>query len=344
MTEEKIRHLEDLGIKLDENFKLNGYRKDKDDERDFVFKSPVFNLPSKVDFRPWKREIENQGATGSCVANATCSALEMMAKKDGIDINLSRLFVYFEAREPYPDLRGKDGGTYMREGMKACNKFGAPDEKYWEFDESKVNDKPSEVAYEKAPLNKVLRYERVDTNSLNSMKAVLANGNPFIIGMYLFEEFFYLTGDLYRHNYRGSFGGSAYAGGHAMNVIGYDDSMNGGSFILENSWSERWGDNGLCAIPYDVFLKDSADGWVCTNYEVTPENEEPVEPEDNDNNDDISDDFLDKIIDEVQRIIAWIKKSLKSLIKLIVQYPGKMDTWQVMLNYFKKLEGSFGIK
>ena len=43
--------------------------------------------------------------------------------------------------------------------------------------------------------------------------------------------------------------------GHAMTVVGYDDSLNGGSFRIVNSWGYKWGDNGYAWIRYSDFKK-----------------------------------------------------------------------------------------
>ena len=44
-------------------------------------------------------------------------------------------------------------------------------------------------------------------------------------------------------------------GGHAMTVVGYDDTLNGGSFRIVNSWGYQWGDNGYAWIRYSDFKK-----------------------------------------------------------------------------------------
>ncbi|MFP3042887.1 C1 family peptidase [Treponema primitia] len=42
-------------------------------------------------------------------------------------------------------------------------------------------------------------------------------------------------------------------GGHAMCVVGYDDTLYGGAFEVQNSWGETWGNGGYIWIPYEVF-------------------------------------------------------------------------------------------
>ena len=57
-----------------------------------------------------------------------------------------------------------------------------------------------------------------------------------------------------------------------MVVVGYDNDL--GGFIVENSWSDSWGDNGYFLLDYDVFLRDSSDAWVCTKFDnAIPEKE-----------------------------------------------------------------------
>ena len=212
------------------------------------------------------REIENQGSTGSCVANATVSSLELLAKKAGLDINLSRLFLYFNLREPYTDLKGKDIGSYLRDGFKMCNQYGICTEDVWEFDVSKVNTKPSDEAYTKARENIAQEYKRIltDEYQITRMKIAVAKGYSIIISMRLGKTFYELGSikDLAKQDYKGLQDDSI--GGHAMNVVGYDDEL--GGFIVENSWGSSWGANGCLLVKYDVMDKDCNDVWVCTKF------------------------------------------------------------------------------
>jgi len=51
--------------------------------------------------------------------------------------------------------------------------------------------------------------------------------------------------------------------GHAVVIIGYDDSLN--SWIIANSLGPKWGDRGLGAIPYDC-NKDIGESYVITSF------------------------------------------------------------------------------
>ena len=44
-------------------------------------------------------------------------------------------------------------------------------------------------------------------------------------------------------------------GGHAMCVVGYDDTKYGGAFEIQNSWGRSWGNDGYIWVKYDDFAK-----------------------------------------------------------------------------------------
>ncbi|UOQ80991.1 C1 family peptidase [Hymenobacter sp. 5414T-23] len=41
---------------------------------------------------------------------------------------------------------------------------------------------------------------------------------------------------------------------HVVCILGYNDTLNGGSFLVRNNY-ENWGDNGYCYIPYTDMIK-----------------------------------------------------------------------------------------
>ena len=51
----------------------------------------------------------------------------------------------------------------------------------------------------------------------------------------------------------------SYWRGHAMTLIGYDDSKYGGAFLIQNSWGKNKHNEGRIWIPYNVFVKYAYD-------------------------------------------------------------------------------------
>lgn len=273
---------------LREDNLIRGVLKDQPDGRDFEYISsqrPAL-LPKQVNLIPYVGEIENQLDTGSCVANASVSALELLMKKANKNVDLSRLFVYWNVREPYPELRGQDKGSYLRDGFKSINHYGVCDESNWEFTKENLNTKPSQNIYEKAKSNKVLEYRRIFHRDVNSVKDALSKGYPVIISTALGQKFMDLSGPWKNQRYGPvNSWSNKLVGYHALTIVGYDDSLN--AFVVENSWSDQWGDSGLGKYPYLNLIRDGIDVWVCTKFEYqtaviepepTPEPEPAPEP------------------------------------------------------------------
>src|SRR5207302_799306 len=104
------------------------------------------SLPLTVDLRPWFSPIEDQGALGSCTANAGMGVLEYYERRAfGKHIDGSRLFLYKVTR----DLLGWTGdtGAFLRTTMGALALFGAPPEKYWPYVIARFDIEPSAFLY-----------------------------------------------------------------------------------------------------------------------------------------------------------------------------------------------------
>ena len=57
-------------------------------------------FPKKVDLRGSMTKVEDQGPVPSCTANAIAGAYEYLIKKhlDGAEVDVSRMFIYYNAR------------------------------------------------------------------------------------------------------------------------------------------------------------------------------------------------------------------------------------------------------
>ena len=250
--------------------------KDEYDPRDLIYKASAIALPAKW-INPGVREIENQLRTGSCVANAASSGLEMMSTDKRV--NLSRMFLYYNIRKDYEHLHLKDAGSYTRDAFKYINKYGIPDESLWPFIEDQVLIEPSTEAYQEAKANTVNKYERLYDKE--DIKDAIYNGYAVIFGSDIGRDFHYLEGPLDTQNYKRVSEENFSIGAHAMCIVGYDDIL--GGFIIENSWGEDWGDKGLMLFEYEEFFADVYDIWTATeitfNNYIEPEPEPEPEPD-----------------------------------------------------------------
>jgi C1A family cysteine protease len=202
-------------------------------------------LPSRIDFRPWCSPVEDQQNLGSCTANALAGALEFLMKKDKMKFaDMSRLFIYYNERVIEHTVR-TDAGAMLRDGIKTLAREGACPETSWPYDIARFATKPPKKCYTEALDYQILSYARL--NTVDEMRACLADGFPFVFGFSVYEGFesqkVARTGivDL-------PAAGERMLGGHAVLAVGYDDATK--RVIVRNSWGTGWGKKGYFTLPY----------------------------------------------------------------------------------------------
>lgn len=240
------------------------WHRDRADSRDHMFTAVAPSLPANVDLRIYASTIEDQGQLGSCTGNAIAGAIELIDRKNRKTLDVSRLFIYYEERV----LEGTinyDAGAYIRDGIKVCYQKGAPLESLWPYNLRKWASRPTTAAYTDAAKRKVTGYQRcVD---FTAVKNAVALGNPVIIGFDVYESF-----EQGAWQYANGNGLMPYPnttaeqllGGHAVCIVGYNDNLDGGRFIVRNSWGTNWADRGYFYMPYQVIQNTSmsSDFWV----------------------------------------------------------------------------------
>ncbi|HZK53710.1 MAG TPA: C1 family peptidase [Desulfosporosinus sp.] len=241
-------------------------RPDHEDQRDRIFRSLQFEkltmLPKIVDLRSGCSPVVDQGALGSCTANAIASGLrEYWENLSGDVALLSRLWLYWEERNMEGTVN-EDAGAYIRDGMKILQKMGCASEADWPYDTTKFTQTPPENSTINATKFIITEYHRV--TDLTSLKAALAEGYPVVIGIDVYARFesaeVAQTGLVPLPNY-----GEQLLGGHAVLAIGYKDvteNNDQGVVICRNSWSESWGDKGYFYLPYSYFTRYVTDMWT----------------------------------------------------------------------------------
>jgi C1A family cysteine protease len=246
-------------------FRIGGYRPGQKPEHTKYHQQDRFQadqLPRRVDLRKHMTEVEEQ-VGNSCVANAFVGAYEYLAKRDfGESGNVSRLFVYYNARARagYPQ---EDSGSQMYCAIDSLIEYGACCEDIWANDESLICEEPDTSAYEHAANFKITEAECIETD-LDLWRHTLAEGYPIAFALNTFQSF----DDATRNRGRVPMPKSSdnvreTHGWHAMLCVGYSDKDR--MFIVRNSWGAAWGDQGYCYIPYDYVIHpeyNGHDSWI----------------------------------------------------------------------------------
>src|SRR5258708_3505570 len=103
-----------------------GWIPDQPDQRDSLYAAPaqfLTALPSQADLTPCCPEVYNQGALGTCTANAIGGAIEFDRMKQRLtDLLPSPLFIYYNERAIMGTV-GMDSGAQLRVGLPLHLRF-----------------------------------------------------------------------------------------------------------------------------------------------------------------------------------------------------------------------------
>jgi len=238
-----------------------------------VSEPAALSLPATVDLRQWCSPIEDQGALGSCTANAGVGIVEYFERRAfGKHIDASRLFLYKTTRNLL-HWTG-DTGAFLRTTMGAMALFGVPPEEYLPYVIADFDNEPSSFCYAFGQSYQAIQYFRLDPAStskellLKRIKSFLAYGLPSMFGFTVFSSYNQAEDD-------GMIPfpclGEKIRGGHAIDAVGYDDEKEivntnckektVGALLIRNSWGTGWGYKGYGWLPYKYVLKGLAVDW-----------------------------------------------------------------------------------
>lgn len=250
-----------------------GYIEDNYDARDLLFSqfgTDVFGaklVNENISLKKYFKEISNQYQIGACVSNAVCDAAEsMIAKRKGIDpVNvddLSRLFVYWCARNnETPPSANKDDGTRIRLAFDVLARYGCPTEKCYPYDVSKVNDRPTILAFREAIKHRIDKFYRIDgtgNERIKQIKQALYNETPIVFGTRLAVPYREVKDETVVQLPTGN-----WLGNHAQVITGWREDLQ--AFEIRNSWGLSFGVEGYCYMSVDYIKADiTRDLWVAT--------------------------------------------------------------------------------
>ncbi|HEU4608439.1 MAG TPA: C1 family peptidase [Chitinophagaceae bacterium] len=215
-------------------------------------------LPEAASLQKWAPDPGNQGQQGSCVAWSSAYAARSIleAARTGTNANQLR----FSPSFLYNQI-GLDGcqGSYIERAMEFMTKQGAVPYDAFPYDDKDCSRQPDMGLIREAEQYRMRGFTRLtvgDRNDQLDMRAIrenLSQGAPVVIGMMVGPSF--MQPMMGKDVWEPEAGDEQMQGfgGHAMCVVGYDDSKYGGAFLLMNSWGPEWGHNGFAWVQYRYF-------------------------------------------------------------------------------------------
>ncbi|MBI2140469.1 hypothetical protein HYU14_06085 [Candidatus Woesearchaeota archaeon] len=267
---------------------------------------PTIELPP-IDLTNYFIRIKNQLKLGACTAFATCAMLEYKIgrkRKSLWGVDLSELFVFHHA---YGQI------DWVLDFGKATGICKGP---LWIYDTNKghhtLQDKPSEAAYQDAPLQKIEDFERLagGTTWTDLIIQALLDEDPCLIGIEVKESFKHYAGGTVT-----DLNGST-IGNHAVVVVGYHshrklkDGRKIPAFKIRNSWGSNWGEKGYVWVAKDVLEKIlTQDPVIITGWKKDEGKEEkpaPRKPQD------LLAEKIKEFVDKKEKINQLLGNALKS--------------------------------
>jgi C1A family cysteine protease len=237
-----------------------GANRDVHDVRDHMFAMPpvAVTCPPHVDLRPWGGPVKDQGNEGSCTGHAFSSAREWMNRRyHGGSVILSPQSLYVDELIREGDFPNDDGAM-SRTGCWVLQKRGCCEARLWPYVAGQITA-PTPEQIQNAAQYKTAGYHRLAF--LNDILTVLSLPKPWpvTVGFSVYESFMTQqvadTGIMPIPT-----PGEAYEGGHEVLCLGYDWPSQMG--IMQNSWSDAWGQKGYFMMPFEVLTAPDTDLWV----------------------------------------------------------------------------------
>jgi len=220
-------------------------------------------IGTKASMEKYAPTPQSQGQYGTCTAWAAgyCGRTILEAQRQGwtdqttIDANTFSYGFIYRVTSPKMNCNG----AFVAKCFQNMRDIGIP--KFKDFREHCPQSEIPTSVYTKAANYKIKGYATLwntanpatDKEKVQLLKKSLNEGNPVVIAMYVPTSFCYTKGTTWVRkstDVANDDQGHQHSR-HAMCIIGYDDKKEGGAFRIQNSWGDRWADNGFIWVKYE---------------------------------------------------------------------------------------------
>ena len=233
-------------------------------------------IPYKYSLERFVPPVLNQGETSTCVGFAM--GYYGISTMHNIYFNRTSFyekFIHsFDPQYAYTiNEVNCSQGLDMFQAFRRFTNFGAKKRFFAPLDiqcsvKPITNEQYDEISGYLAPYQ-LEKFEYIQTrnnNFIENVKINIAKNFPVMIATNITKSLYNVKTGSNQQAVWSPQGGEENEGGHAMCVVGYDDTINGGSFRIVNSWGTGWGDNGYFWLSYKDFYDRVVEAFVFKPY------------------------------------------------------------------------------
>jgi hypothetical protein len=204
-------------------------------------------LPSSYSLISYAPSVESQGNMGSCTSWAAAYCAFTIVKRVESEttigpfdpLNLHSRLKAMDSEDPCSD------GNHVSRAAALLASNGCP-----EFQNQSCRYVSANYSYS----HKLFDYEDLSINSYHFKYVISQERSPIVISAYYYTNGWGNNLNLPYGVWNGLCGGVK-DGAHAMVIIGYDDYVGGGAFLVQNSWGSAWGAQGYFWLKYSDLNK-----------------------------------------------------------------------------------------
>jgi C1A family cysteine protease len=213
-------------------------------------KVSLASLPPSASIQSFCPPPYDQGALGSCTANAFCGAHKILQNIHGVKplFEPSRLYFYYRERLVEGTL-SYDAGADVVSGEQIAQSTGVCSESLWPYLIDQYRSVPPAACDADALHHKISGFADIalDGNQVQNIKAAIAAQSPVLLAIAVYQSFesdtVASTGVVPLPNVAVE----QLLGGHEVVAVAYDDASQ--TFTFLNSWG-NWGLAGFGTLPY----------------------------------------------------------------------------------------------
>lgn len=250
-----------------------GWKKDRYDRRDYLYKATLKEIPPSVILVNYLPDVRDQGKVGSCVGFGIGANLVARAKRLNTYTEwFSPTWIYNGARFIEGTL-SQDVGCYPRDALHWLYMKGCLLERFWPYNPEKLDTlaPPSHLEPEAAKYPLLSYYRVID--GTDGICEVLANEQYVSIGTPWFEKWIAPENEVLAEVNTWD----TVVGGHETALYGYDKAKQ--IFYGINSWGADWGSQGFFTMPFSAFNIFKQRGGYDAHYIGLSPAPEPEEEE-----------------------------------------------------------------